>query len=108
MIAPVSHSSTPTVDPRLGKAAQEFEAMLLADLLKMSHAEGESEGDADQSLHGYDDLRNQAVATALAHDGGIGIARILITKLATGGDIKGFSSPADSSIAGTFRGGIGK
>ena len=91
-------------DPRLHKSAQEFEAMLLADLMKMASEEDEPEGESDQSCRGYDDLRNQAVATALAGDGGIGIARMLEQKLGGQAAIKEFSSSADSSIAGIFKG----
>jgi len=107
MVAAVGQSARvpePAADPRLHQAAQEFEAMLLAGLLKMGNADGDDNGGADQSLHGYDDLRNQAVATALARDGGIGIGRMLIDKLAHHDPIKAFSSSADTSIAGICKG----
>ena len=68
-------------DPRLHKAAQEFEAMLLADLLKIGCEEEQPDGESDQSCHGYDEVRNQAVATAMARNGGIGIAHMLEDKL---------------------------
>jgi Rod binding domain-containing protein len=70
-----------TGDPRLPKAAQEFEAMLMTDLLKLGSGDEPSDGELGQSCQGYDDLRNQAVATAMAKNGGIGIARMLMEKL---------------------------
>jgi len=97
-------ANTMPSDPRLHKAAQEFEAMLLADLMKIGTDQDHPDGDSDQSCHGYDDLRNQAVASSLARNGGIGIARILEQRLGDAAAIKEFSSSADTSIASTFKG----
>ena len=54
----------------------------MTDLMKLgSDEEEQGEGELDQSCQGYNDLRNQAVATALSKNGGIGIARMLEEKL---------------------------
>ncbi len=106
MIGAITHApntAQPGLDPRLPRAAQEFEGMLLADLMKMANSD-DSDPDSDASCRGYDDLRNQAVASALARHGGIGIARMLLHKLGADNGIKEFSSSADSPIAGVFRG----
>jgi len=66
-----------TSDPRLQKATQEFEAMLLSQLLKMGSDEEQAPGELDGGTDTYKDLRNQAVATALAGKGGLGIGRML-------------------------------
>jgi Rod binding domain-containing protein len=80
-IMPAKPADVPAAqDPRLPKAAQEFEAMLMTDLLKLGSEDDQPQG-GDQSCQGYDDLRNQAVATAMAKNGGIGIARMLEEKL---------------------------
>jgi Rod binding domain-containing protein len=78
---PLITALEPSVDvspnPRLHRAAQEFESMLLSEMLKMGSEEQTAEGELDAIQGGFDDLRNQAVATALAKNGGIGIARLL-------------------------------
>ncbi|HUN90334.1 MAG TPA: rod-binding protein [Terriglobales bacterium] len=66
-----------TVDPRLQKATEDFEAMLIAELLKMSKSDDPPQGELDGADENYQDLRNQAVATAMASNGGIGIGRML-------------------------------
>lgn len=82
--------------PKLEKAAQEFEGMLLADLLKFGNEEAQQGGELDLTSSNYEDLRNQAVATALARNGGIGIARMLVEKLHGSAQVKDFSSAADT------------
>jgi len=70
-------------DPRLQKAAHDFESMLLTEMLQFGGEEESSSGELGGS-QGYNDLRNQAVATALAQSGGIGIARMLLRRLSRG------------------------
>lgn len=64
------------VDPKLAKATQDFEAMLLSELLKIGDDES-PQGELDSGSAAYQDLRNQAIARALASNGGIGIGRML-------------------------------
>lgn len=69
---------------KLVKSAQEFEAMLLQNLMeKMSHSlgEGSSEDAAHDTLSG---LGTQEVAAAIAARGGIGIANLLLSRLRVG------------------------
>ena len=63
---------------KLQKSAREFEAMLLADLMKLADSQS---GEADATGQGYDDMRVQAVAQGLAEHGGIGIAQLLLNQL---------------------------
>lgn len=87
---------------KLQQATQEFEAMLLAELLKSGPKMGSLGGDESGSSEQYGDLSMQAVAQAMSAHGGIGISRMLLKQLEIGdkAEIKGFSSPADSLIAG--------
>ncbi len=64
-------------DSRLQKATQEFEAMLISQLLKMGSEEDQGTGELDGGAETYQDLRNQAVATAMSSNGGLGIGRML-------------------------------
>jgi Rod binding domain-containing protein len=84
VIAPVnSVSSGPKSHPSAIKAAQDFEALLLANLLRgmqqaFSAVPGESSDAGSDNLR---DLATQSLASALAASGGIGIARLIIAKL---------------------------
>jgi Rod binding domain-containing protein len=99
-----SRPSATGVQAKLKKATEEFEAMLLGDLLKSRPKVGTIDGGQDgSSVGGYDDFSTEAVATAMAAQGGVGIGRMLLKQLApaaTGTDIKAFSSDADHIIAG--------
>lgn len=70
-----------STDVKLKKAAQEFEAMLLSDMLKFAEAEKQTEASAE---HGFDDMRIKAVAEGISSGGGIGVARLLTKQLLTG------------------------
>jgi len=70
---------------RLQKAAQDFEAMLIQDLLTLSDSGSTPDPDRVAGQEQYQDFRNQAVATAMAHQGGIGIARLLVQQLQSKG-----------------------
>ena len=68
---------------KLQKAARDFESILITDLLKTAPRTGTLDGDesAGAGVEGYDDLRTEAMASALAAQGGIGIARMLLHQL---------------------------
>lgn len=87
---------------RLRKATKEFESMLIADLMKMAETKGNRDG--SNGMEGYDDMRIQAVSTALAANGGMGLSKMLLTQLDKGTekDIKVLSFTADGQIAGRF------
>jgi Rod binding domain-containing protein len=100
LVAGPAQAPDPAIDSRLQKSAQEFEAMLLRDLMKM--ASDDDEQGHDPSLEAYEDLRREAVASAMAVTSGVGIARMLLkTMTGTGGNaqIKVSSSDADHLIA---------
>jgi Rod binding domain-containing protein len=81
--------------PQLLRAAQEFEAMLLKELLKSASDEP---GKTDGAEQAYDDFRLEATASSMAQQGGIGIARMLLQtlqKVPEEPEIKGSSSFAD-------------
>ena len=90
--------------PSCKRRRKSLRRMLLKDLLKsgpkMSGLDGAEDG---SSMEGYDDFSTEAVATAMAAQGGIGISRMLLKQLKIpdpGSDIKVFSSSADHIIAG--------
>jgi Rod binding domain-containing protein len=69
---------------RVAKAAQDFEALLLTSLLaplekSFSAVPGESSSPAGSEDYGY--MGVQALASALAGTGGIGIARLVLRQL---------------------------
>jgi len=80
--APVAPS--PDSNPaKLQKAAREFEAQLLAELLRhMQFNAGVLPGsDGSGANEQYQNMATQAVAEAMAAGGGIGIAKSIITQL---------------------------
>lgn len=91
-------------DAKLRKAAQEFEAILIQTLwrsMKESFASS-SEEEQDPAHRTLEDLSMQAMSTALAASGGLGIARMLIhamepamdtTQSGAGGDGGGSNTP---------------
>lgn len=85
-VDPGMNSTRPEMpDPRLQKATQEFEAMLISQLLKMGDGEDQGAGELDGGNETYQDLRNQAVAAAMSSNGGLGIGRMLRQHLAAVG-----------------------
>lgn len=97
--SPISPQPSPVSNSKLRTSIREFEAMLIADLLKMSNQEKLSEG---AGMEEYDDMRTQAMASAMAGNGGVGIGKILLNQLdpdSQQSHIKAFSYSADGSIA---------
>lgn len=60
------------------EAAQQFEAMLLGQMLRAAHT---SEGEQDSSSETMWDMAAQQFAQVLAKNGGMGMARIIQTGL---------------------------
>jgi Rod binding domain-containing protein len=82
---------------KLVKSAQEFEAILLQSWLeKMSHSFVGSPESQDAAHDTINSLSTQAVATALAGRGGIGIAAMLVRQLQSHGE--GLSKGAMSRV----------
>ncbi len=82
-ITGVGHGEKAAEPARLAKAAQEFEAVLLGTLLSsLRQSLGSAPGDTGES--GDDDysfMGVQALATALAARGGLGIAKSVLQQL---------------------------
>ena len=89
-----SASAAASASPRLRKAAQEFEANFLQELLKplkedplfagsdgLGGSDG-ADGNMSGSLGTVDSLGTQALADALASAGGLGIAQHILAQLA--------------------------
>ncbi len=70
---------------KLENAAHQFEGILLQEMLKsMASGKDEFAGDGDNGDPSNDTLRSygtEAVATAISHVGGIGIAKQVIAKV---------------------------
>lgn len=64
--------------PKLVKAAREFESILLQSWLEKMNKINGNESSEDAAHDTISSLGAEAVATALAQRGGIGIARIIV------------------------------
>ena len=86
--APASQAPTSSPSPRLVNAAHEFEAALVAELLKPMQQDpvfsdnGDDAGDAGSqgSLRSFG---TEAIARSISDHGGLGIARVVLERLAT-------------------------
>jgi Rod binding domain-containing protein len=81
---PAADSSAPR--PRnVKEAAAQFEALLISQLLKSAHADGESwlgTGD-DQAGASMTELAEEHLAQSLAASGGLGLAKLVVRGLAS-------------------------
>ncbi|MEX2301168.1 MAG: hypothetical protein WD733_09540 [Bryobacterales bacterium] len=68
-------------------AAREFEALLIAGLLKTARQAGEALGTASTQAgaEGYVEIAEEHVARVMAQRGAFGISQILVKKLESGG-----------------------
>ncbi len=98
---PAEGASSPS--PKLVKAAHEFEAILLQNWMeKMNHSFLGNDSSLDPAHDTVSSLGTQAIATALAARGGIGIANMILRQLAGKEQSgKGEPSPANSVTHGT-------
>lgn len=98
-------TSPPTLAPaKTQKAAREFEAQLLGSLLEslektFAHVPGGEEATTGEDNYNY--IGNQALASALANQGGFGIAHMILehlnsTKVRPGGTDAGSTDPEKS------------
>jgi Rod binding domain-containing protein len=93
--------------PKLVKAAHEFEAILLQNWLeKMNHSFPGDNSSLDAAHDTVSSLGTQAIATALAARGGIGIAKMILRQLAgkepqaETGQVKGSKDSHGSGVPG--------
>jgi len=70
---------------KLQKAASDFEALLLGQMLKSARESGEdgSDGEDSESNSSLMDLSEQQFAQTLANNGGLGIAKMVVAGLKT-------------------------
>jgi Rod binding domain-containing protein len=73
-------------DPKLVNAAQQFESMLLQEMLKPMQSGqdswgGDGDTSSDSSMDTISSFGTEAVATAISKDGGLGIAREVIQQV---------------------------
>ena len=82
-------------------AAREFEAMLIAQLMKTAREAGQFEdsGDAMTGSEGYLEIAERHLAEALAASGAFGFARMILEELEPG-PAEGGKYPLDSSELG--------
>ena len=87
-------------------AAREFEALLIAGLLKTAHQAGEALAAAptQAGAEGYVELAEEHVARVMAERGALGISQILLKKLESGAPATGPGSAAPNIIASTASG----
>ena len=90
----MQEQATAVASPRLRKAAQEFEANFLEELLKPLKEDplfsgsdglggsGSGDGEISGSLGTVDSLGTEALANALASAGGLGIAKHILAQMA--------------------------
>ena len=70
---------------RLREAAQQFEALLIGQMLKSARAESDSS--EDQSLQPIRDMAEEQIASVLAAQGGLGLARIVSEQIPIASDL---------------------
>ena len=82
----IAGRSTTTPQPRLLKAAAEFEAQMMQELLKPLAQNGEeTDGALEGSMNSLQSFAAGALGTALAREGGFGIASSIVRELSHDG-----------------------
>ncbi len=82
-LQPLAHSETvasKAPDPKIAKAASDFEALFVAQMLRSAReagAGGFGNGDADQSSGAMMEMAEDQLAQALSSGGGLGLARTI-------------------------------
>jgi Rod binding domain-containing protein len=88
-------AETATPQPRLVRAAHEFEAQMMKELLKPMSASNELTGEDEDSGGGagaggaLGEFASEALGRALSEQGGLGIANQILRDLAPSGNRKG-------------------
>ncbi len=89
--ATATAGSTPALDPRLEKAAHEFEAQMMKELLKPMTGkdaltgEDEDEGGDAHASGALGEFASEALGQALSRQGGFGIANRIMHELSHSG-----------------------
>ena len=96
-------SATKTSPAKLAHAAQQFEALLLGEMLKSSSSEGWMGGSEDQSGSSLSEMAQEQFAQALADSGGLGIAKMITGAVRPNANPPGpVSSPGTGASAGVW------
>lgn len=81
LIPPVSpagsHDTAPASDVRVKRAAEDFEAILLGQLLKGLRRTVPQGDEVSSTRQMYNEMFDEALATEIAHRGGIGLADMI-------------------------------
>ena len=92
--SPASSPGSPTPQPRLVKAAHEFEAAMMKELmapLEPGHDSLDGGEDADGSVSALGSFAGEALGKAISEHGGFGIAKSIIRQLTAIGNHSGNS-----------------
>jgi Rod binding domain-containing protein len=88
--AAAANSERPVAQPRLVQAAHEFEAQMMAELMKPLTRNDSLMGDGDDSGSGsggaLGDFASAALGRALSEHGGVGIATSIVQQLSHSGN----------------------
>ncbi len=86
---PLAVQSTMTPQPRLVRAAHEFEAQMMKELLKPMTADSGLTGEDDDSgsCGALQDFASEALGRALSEQGGLGIAKSILRDLSHSGNV---------------------
>jgi Rod binding domain-containing protein len=82
---------------KIKSAAQQFEAMLIGQMMKSSHGPGGWMGTEDESSSALGDMAEQQFAQLLASNGGMGLAKLVSLGL------KGKSDSGSGEVPGENR-----
>ena len=75
-------AANPRLDGKIGHAAKEFEALLIAQMLRSAReSSADSEGDGAETNSSLKELGEQQFAQSLANSGGLGVAKIVVAGL---------------------------
>lgn len=77
-------AADPRQAARIGRAASDFEALLIAQMLRSareSSASGSDEGDGAETNSSLMELGEQQFAQAMANSGGLGVAKMVVAGL---------------------------
>jgi Rod binding domain-containing protein len=76
-----AHQEPAPEQRKVQKAATDFEALLIAQMLRSAHGEGAESWSGDSAGSSLIDLSEQQFAQALAEQGGLGIGKMVLAGL---------------------------
>lgn len=91
-------------EPRLVRAAHEFEGQMMQELLKPLHSGGALVGSGDDdsgSTGALADFASEALGKALSQAGGFGIAERIVQQVSRSGQVAGSAKVTENAHANT-------